>query len=141
MSNMSTKADYQAIIAQKDQQIAALRHELDQLKKLIFGAKQERFAPVQLPEQMALPLEDEAVQLDTEPAQETITYQRRKKTHPGRTALSDNIPTEENFLEPEEDTTDMKRIGEDITETIDYRPGVLLKRRYIRPKYARKEQQ
>ena len=141
MSNTSTKADYQAIIAQKDQQIAALRHELDQLKKLVFGAKQERFAPVQSPEQMALPLEDEAVQLDTEPAQETITYQRRKKKHPGRTALPDNIPTEEIFLEPEEDTTDMKRIGEDITETIDYRPGVLLKRRYIRPKYARKEEQ
>ncbi|NRB61998.1 MAG: IS66 family transposase [Saprospiraceae bacterium] len=35
----------------------------------------------------------------------------------------------------------MKRIGEQITETIDYRPGVLLKRRYIRPKYARKEEQ
>jgi transposase len=114
---------------------------LDQLKKLIFGAKQERFVSAQSPEQMALPLEDQVVQTDAEPTKETITYQRRKKKHPGRTALPDNIPTEEITLEPEVDTTTMKRIGEDITETIDYRPGVLLKRRYIRPKYVRKEEQ
>lgn len=137
MNGTVSKTEYDALRADYE----ALRHELDQLKKLIFGAKQERFVPAQSPEQMALPLEDQVVQTDAEPTKETITYQRRKKKHPGRTALPNNIPTEEITIEPEVDTTDMKRIGEDITETIDYRPGVLLKRRYIRPRYVRKEEQ
>ena len=31
----------------------------------------------------------------------------------------------------------MKQIGEEITETLDYTPASLIKRRTIRPKYAR----
>lgn len=63
-----------------------------------------------------------------------------KKTHPGRTKLPDNLPVEEVIIEPEEDTTGMVEIGEEVTETLDYKPGKLLKRRYIRKKYARLEE-
>ena len=135
--------DTEALIAENKAikaENAALRHELEQLKRLIFGSKQERFVPAQPPEQLSLELDAEAAEQPTDQATETITYQRRKKSHPGRTALPDNIPTEEIIIEPDEDTTEMKLIGEQVTETVDYRPGVLLKRRYIRRKYARLEE-
>jgi len=131
-----SKAEYDKLKADNE----ALRHELEQLKRLIFGSKRERFIPAEQPEQLALEL-DGATQVEqvVEPT-ETITYQRRKKPHPGRTALPENIPTEEVIIEPSEDITDLKLIGEEVTETVDYRPGVLLKRRYIRRKYARQEE-
>ena len=53
-----------------------------------------------------------------EPIIEKVAYERVKKKHPGRSALPEHIPVEE------------------ITETLDYKPPVLLKRRYIRRKYA-----
>ena len=133
VNEMVRKAEYDALKADYE----ALRHELNQLKKLIFGAKQERYVDHHPPEQMVMELDDVTAAPLQEPAQETITYQRRKKKHPGRTALPDNIPTEEIIIEPQEDTTGMKLIGQEVTETIDYQPGVLLKRRYIRRKYAR----
>ena len=134
-----SKAEYEAAMARKDGQIAALRHELDQLKRLIFAAKSERFIPTSTPEQMALWDEDakaDAAEIETE----KISYERKKKTHPGRTKLPDNLPVDVVIIEPEEDTSGMIEIGEEITETLDYKPGVLLKRRYIRKKYARPEE-
>jgi transposase len=59
-----------------------------------------------------------------------------KKKHPGRSALPEHIPVEEIILEPEGLTADMIHIGDEITETLDYKPPVLLKRRYFRRKYA-----
>lgn len=118
--------------------LAALEHELAQLKRLIFGSKRERFEPALMPEQLMLDFgQDTGVVEPVAVPTEDISYTRKKVAHPGRTVLPDHLPTEEIILEPEEDTTGMKLIGEEITETIDYRPGVLFKRRLIRRKYAR----
>ena len=136
MEAMVSKAEYDELKAKYE----ALRHELEQLKRLILGSKQERFVPTQQPEQLSLELGGQVPVQSAVETTETITYERRKKAHPGRTALPDNIPTEEIIIEPEADTSQMKLIGQEVTETVDYRPGVLLKRRYIRPKYARAEQ-
>ena len=54
MRSTISKAEYDAAMAEKDGQIAALRHELDQLRRLIFTAKSERFVPAAPPEQMTL---------------------------------------------------------------------------------------
>ena len=54
MSELIPKAEYEAALAEKQGQINALRHELDQLKRLIFSAKSERFVPTTPAEQMAL---------------------------------------------------------------------------------------
>lgn len=140
---MISIADHEAAMAEKQAQIDALRHELEQLKRLIFSSKQERFVPANMPEQLSMFEEDKTEipeQAETEANTQTITYERRLKEHPGRTALPNNIPTQDIIIEPEEDTSDMELIGEEITETIDYKPGVLLKRRYIRRKYARREE-
>ncbi len=63
-------------------------------------------------------------------------HTRVKKKHPGLNALPEHILVEEIILEPEGLTPDMIHIGDEITETLDYKPPVLLKRRYIRRKYA-----
>jgi transposase len=113
-------------------------HELTQLKKLIFGQKRERFVEEGNPQQLTL-FEDpkEAERLARVPEQH-IEYNRKSpKKHPGRTTLPEHLPIEEVVIEPEEDTSGLKRIGEEITETLEYTPASLLKKRTIRPKYAK----
>lgn len=136
-----SKAEYDAAMAEKDGQIAALRHELDQLRRLIFTAKSERFVPTAPPEQMALWENDVAAQAAAQPTQE-ISYERKTpKAHPGRTSLPDHLPVRREVIQPEEDTTGMVKIGEQITRKVDYIPGVLEIVEYVRPKYARPEDQ
>ncbi|MEZ5030896.1 MAG: IS66 family transposase [Saprospiraceae bacterium] len=134
-----SKAEYDKAMAEKDGQIATLRHELDQLKRLIFASKSERFVPASLPEQMAL--WDDGSQSDTaqEPT-EKITYERKKKkAHPGRTPLPEHLPVRREIIEPDEDTSGMVQIGEEVTRKVDYTPGTLEIVEYVRPKYARPE--
>lgn len=135
MDQSISRADFEALKKEN----AALKHELAQLKKLIYGYKSERFVPAQDPEQLALGFEGMEPVTESEVETEKISYERKKKKHPGRTPLPDNIPVEEIIIEPAEDSSDMELIGEEVTETVDYTPGVLLKRRYVRRKYARKD--
>lgn len=122
------------------EQNALLRQELAQLKKMIFGQKRERFTAEVNANQLSLFSSDEIVAVDPVIDTQHIEYDRKTpKKHPGRTALPDHLPVEEIIIEPEEDTTGMKRIGEEITETLDYTPASLIRRRTIRPKYAKQD--
>jgi putative NADH-flavin reductase len=47
MQEVATHTDYKALYEESQLVIAQLRHELDQLKKMIFGSRQERFIPGQ----------------------------------------------------------------------------------------------
>jgi len=131
------KAEHDKAMAEKDGQIAALRHELDQLKRLIFASKSERFVPASLPDQMAL--WDNGAQPATAPGPtEKITYERKKKkAHPGRTPLPGHLPVRRETVEPKEDTSGMVQIGEEVTRKVDYTPSTLEIVEYVRPKYAR----
>ena len=124
----------------------ALRHELEQLKRLLFGAKSERFVPT-APGARQMDLFDEGEHAGAEneteeqsEALEKISYTRRKpkaKPHPGRTPLPEHLPRRQVLVEPDEDTTGMTKIGEDITTKVDYTPGTLEVIEYVRPRYAR----
>jgi transposase len=118
-----------------------LSNELARLKKLITGAKSERFIPAENALQLALQGfagEDSATPAV---ATEQITYTRKKSkqifTPHGRNPLPAHLPRTEIIIEPDCDTTQMKKIGEDVTEELDYEPGKLYVNRYVRPKYAR----
>src|SRR5690625_6038106 len=76
-------------------------------------------------------------------ATQKITYQRKKrqKNHPGRMSLPDHLPVEEIVIHPEVDTADMVRIGEEVTEELEYIPAHFYIKRYIRPKYAPKNKE
>lgn len=136
---MISKAEHDAALAEKQGQINALRHELDQLKRLIFAAKSERFSPVSPPEQMELFARGTDAGAEEE-AKQTITYERKKKkAHPGRLPLPDHFPVRRQVIEPEEDTTGMVKIGEEITRKVNYTPGTMEIIETVRPKYARPE--
>lgn len=130
-----SKAEHDAALAQ----IAVLKHQLEQLRRLIFASKSERFAPASAPEQMELFKQGEDASAEVVEKQK-VTYERRKKKkHPGRTKLPEHLPVRRVPVEPDEDTRGMTKIGELITRKVDYTPGTLEIIEYVRAKYARPE--
>ncbi len=124
-----------------ESRVADLQFRIDQIQRLLYGAKRERFVKDADENQMTLPFEVETEQ-EPEKQQETITYVRKKTkriNHPGRMTLPSHLPVKEVVIEPEEDTTGMKCIGKEITEQLDFTPAKLSVIRYIRPKYIKLE--
>ena len=117
---------------QAERKVAQLEHERAELKRLIFGSKSERFVPEQKPEQMTLFEEAPAVEISRE---EEVAAHRRARKKPVRQALPDHLPRQVIVIEPAIDRTDLKKIGEEITETLDYTPAKLTVIRRVRPKY------
>ena len=99
------------VINTLESNVGILEFQIAQLKRLLFGAKRERFIPQNNPQQMTLPFEVET--LEEVPKTEKIEYIREKpnKKHPGRIALPDHLPVQEIILEPKEDTTGLQCIG------------------------------
>lgn len=125
--------------AQKEQ-IAALQFQLNQLQKMVFGAKRERFVPQTADNQLNLfdqPVSD--VQTQQESTEEVSYTRKKKKKHPGRNAFPEHLAVEEEIIEPEQDTTGMVCIGNEISDTVEYTPASLYIHRIIRPKYAPKQ--
>ena len=120
-----------------------LKFEIAQLKKLIFASKSEKLKSTEIPaEQLNLFTNPEDGKIEEASKEvEQISYERKKnKVHKGRNALPSHLPTKEVIIEPEVDTSDMIRIGETVTETLDYTPASLIKVITIRPKYIAKDQ-
>ncbi len=117
--------------------------QLEQLRRIIYGTKSERFIPQEIPGQLSLPFESEQVAKIVKEEQEKIRieYERNKtkKAHPGRMSLPSHLPVKEVIIEPIEDTSDMICIGQEVTEELDYTPAKLHINRYIRKKYITKE--
>ncbi|HSO85598.1 MAG TPA: IS66 family transposase [Draconibacterium sp.] len=149
----------ESVIAERDSVIVALNSSVskltadlnaarfltEQLRRMIFGSKRERFESTLDSNQMALEFEPKALEIEesvkAEREQIRVSYlrQKPKKEHPGRLALPSHLPVVEIIIEPLEDTTDMVHIGREITEELDYTPGTLHINRIIRNKYITKE--
>src|SRR5688572_14180421 len=100
-----------------------LKHELDQLKRLIYGSRHERFIPSIAEEQLVLGLQTASIPTQQNTSvTETIAYTRTKKTETsekiqsGRMKLPADLPRERVLIEPSQDVSGMKKIGEEITE-------------------------
>jgi len=59
------------------------------------------------------------------------------KDHPGRTKLPEHLERREIIIEPQEKTEGCKKIGQEVTEELEYEPGKLFVNRYVRPKYVK----
>jgi transposase len=106
------------------------------LKRLIFGAKSERFIAPN-PEQTTLfnlPEEQPA-----ENPVEEITYTRQKpqgeKKQPLRLELPSHLERRVEVIEPENLPPDAKKIGEAVTEVLEYEPATAYVRQIVRSKY------
>lgn len=138
LENME-KAELLEVIKTLQEENTHMQFQIDQMKRLLFGAKRERFVKNEDENQLSLPFEVEEDK-SPEKEQEVITYVREKnkrKNHPGRLALPSHLPVEEIILEPKEDTTGLKCIGKEITDQLELVPAKLYIKRYIRPKYIR----
>lgn len=129
-----------SLLAEKDFLLLKFKTELDQLRRLIFGSKSERFVPSVPAEQTALELN--VGQIAPPPSEKkTITYDRaknkNKKPHPGRLPIPAHIPRIEIEVKPTQDVTGLKTIGEEITEELEYKPGSFYVNKYIRKKYVK----
>lgn len=122
-----------------------IKQQLDQLKKMIYGSRQERFVPTDInPAQLSLAIQAEETALCSVVDAKKITYVRTNTTvehkpivHPGRMKLPETLRREEIIIEPTEDTTHCKKMGEEITEVLEYEPGELFVKKYVRIKYAK----
>ena len=140
------KSNLETEKSQLESKVNYLNFQLEQLRRMIFGSKSERFIAANNPEQLQLPFEVDAQEVVQEvaPILEQISYEREKKAkkdHPGRLALPSHLPVTEIILEPTEDVSQMQFIGNEITDELDYVPGKLKINRYIRPKYITPENQ
>lgn len=154
MQQAITHTDYKTLyeqelekIAELNYEITALKHQLDQLKKMIFGGKGERFVPVDERKpnvQLSLALDAETIAQCkiTDAAQvsyirtKTQVTENKPKAHPGRMKLPEHLRRDTIILQPDTDVTGLKKIGDEVSEVLDYVPGELYVKQYIRPKYV-----
>ena len=118
-----------------------LKFENANLRRLIFSSKTERFVANAIAGNQGSLFAENTEEEKEQSATEKISYERKKAqpsrgNHNGRNQIPDHLPTREVIIEPEEDITGMKKIGEEITETLEYIPASLVKKITRRPKYA-----
>ena len=127
-------------IRHKQALIDKLTHENALLKRLKFAAQSERYSAEQRS------LLDETLDADLQAVSDEIEQLTsaaaapREKQQPRRQPLPANLPRREIHHEPESTTCGcgcrMKRIGEDVSEKLDYQPGVFTVERHIRGKWV-----
>ena len=137
---------YEKIIIEKDDTIKKLTDQMAWLKRKFWKPSSEKFI-VQDPNQRkidwdgqdTLPEEQEATE---EASKEIITYERKKpkkKGKPARVALPADLRREVEVVEPEGIDENWVKIGQEITETLELKPGELFVRQIARPKYVLKK--
>jgi len=132
--------DLQNVLLEKDFRITKLQTELDQLKRMIFGTKSERFVATDNSEQGRIDFDIESLSVVAS-LKETITYTREKnknkKVHAGRLPIPANIERRRIEIIPTEDITGLISIGEEITEELEYNPPTFFVNQYARKKYVK----
>ena len=146
ISGLKTElAERETSITKLTGDLQATRFQLEQLRRMIFGSKRERFVSNIDINQLRIEFDPMAAEIETEVKAERkkirVEYERKKpkKEHHGRMALPAHLPVVETIIEPTEDTTGMVCIGNDVTEELDYTPATLHINRIIRPKYMTAE--
>ena len=127
-------------IALLEKENALLREKLDALARKVFGVKSEKLDPAQLhlllqgldePGKAPEPVGAEA------PRRSKVPSPPRSRTP----RLPDHLPIVEEVIVPEPVKVapeQWRRIGEEVSERLDYEPARFLRRRTVRPKYVQR---
>ena len=130
-----SKAEYQELLSFKSK-AEWLQFQLTQLQRMLFGQKRERFVSPD-PDQgvlFDLPAEETPVK-ETEEISYTRNKPKKDKKHPLRAELPANLPRKIKVIEPENILENARKIGESITEILEYIPASAYVLKIIRPKY------
>lgn len=147
---MIPRAEYEVMVAENvklhemvkdfEAKLISLHQQIQQYTRMIFGSKSERFIAM---DKAQMSMELEGVENPAlQPLTETITYTRKKtgdEQKPGhsRVELPDHLPREVTVIEPDQDVTGWKKIGEETSEYLAHRKGTWYVKRIVRPKYAK----
>ena len=126
-------------------EIEKLKFQIAKLRRMQFGRSSERIA--RQIEQLELQLEELETGAAEEEAEATIQDRPPsgiERAKPKRRPLPQHLPRQEIMHEPVNDGActcpecgaGMAKLGEDVTEVLDYVPGHFLVIRHVRPKYA-----
>ena len=126
-----------------------LQHQVEQLLRRVYGRRSEKLDPNQLMfDDLILQALDQPVpqpppELPIEEETERKKPRTVKRRHPGRIPIPEHLERVEIVVDiPEEKKVcpetgkPLKKIGEEVSEKLEYRPGKLLVNVYKRPKYA-----
>ncbi|MBV8573542.1 MAG: IS66 family transposase [Acetobacteraceae bacterium] len=126
-------------------EIEKLKFQIAKLRRMQFGRSSERIT--RQIEQLALQLEE----LETGEAEDIAKAEAEDRLHPPRQhgkpkrkPLPEHLPRKDVVQQPEGDGAcvcpdcgaGMAKLGEDVTEVLDYVPGHFQVIRHVRPKYA-----
>lgn len=123
------RKEYERLLAEQ----AFLKQQLADLKRMIFGTKSERFIASDTGQPQLFDNENLAQE---EISTRLVTTSPKQKKKPVRALLPAHLPRQEETIEPEGLAPGAKKIGEEITELLEYNPAKLFVRRIVRPKYA-----
>ena len=128
-------------ILYRQAKIDQLTHEMAVLKRWKFGRSREQLDAAQAS------LLDETIDADIAAIEQELqdlappsSPAKEPRQQPKRAALPPELPRVDLHHEPDSTTCtcgcQLKRIGEDISEKLDYTPGVLTVQRHVRGKWA-----
>jgi transposase len=128
-------------ILYRQAKIDQLTHEMAVLKRWKFGRSREQLGAAQAS------LLDETIDADLAAIEQELQdlappdkAAKEPRQSPKRAALPPELPRVELHHEPDSTTCScgcqLKRIGEDVSEKLDYTPGVLTVQRHVRGKWA-----
>jgi transposase len=116
-----------------------LRQKLDQITRRFFGVSSEQLPSNQLELVLALP----EVEVEVRPGKIEPGPSLEKKTQRSvrKARVPEHLPVVEEVLEPEDVQAapeQWRRIGEEVSEQLDYEPGRFFRRRLVRPRYVQR---
>ncbi|MFT7572351.1 MAG: transposase [Paracoccaceae bacterium] len=118
----------------RDILIEKLKHQLVGLRRHRFGSRSESL------DQLELTLEEEEIALAAEAPVQQDTAAADEKRQPKRRPLPDHLPRNETVLSAGDACADcggrLNRLGDDVTEELEYVPGRFVVNRIVRPRIA-----
>ena len=125
-----------AELKNRDLKIADLQHRLAGHNRHRFGSKAENLDQLQL----ALENEEVAASAELAPAESSPGAAEQPKGKPRRKPLPDHLDRNETVISPGDNCAqcggDLRTLGEDVSEELEYVPGRFVVNRIVRPRMA-----